>query len=153
MMNGAQAKFGSFSERNKMGAMSAGQKAQAVKEYGLVVHALLLWIDVTKTERLLRYYSTRVEHKKQQLQGLQTMFRNFANQLESGLKEGTPRDSAAIGYKQGSSKKLSKSDQTVSLPNIHKDKPPSQRSGSGRGSAKKTDPAATAPVQDGEYAS
>merc|ERR1719456_470509 len=150
-MNGANSKFASFSEKNKMGAMSAGEKATAVKEYGLVIHAILLWIDVTKTERLLRYYGNRVEHKKHQLQGLQSMFRNFANQLETGLKEGTPRDAAALGDRKGSSKKLSKSDQTVSLPNIHQ-KPPSQRSGSGRASAKKADPAATAPVQDTEYA-
>merc|ERR1712193_551455 len=100
LINGANSKFGAFSERNKMGAMSAGEKATAVKEYGLYIHAVLLWADVTKTERLLRYYSNRVEHKKHQLQGLQSMFRNFANQLEVGLKEGTPRD--AIGDKKAS---------------------------------------------------
>merc|ERR1712025_364414 len=114
LINGANAKFGSFSERNKQGAMTAGEKATAVKEYGLVNHAMLLWADVTKTERLLRYYNNRVEHKKHQLQGLQSMFRNFANQLETGLKEGTPRSDAAIKDKRSSagSKKLTKSDQT-----------------------------------------
>merc|ERR1711959_341007 len=96
---------------------------------GLVIHAMLLWQDVAKTERLLRYYNNRVEHKKHQLQGLQTMFRTFATQLETGLKEGTPRDAAALSDK--GSKKLSKSDQTASLPDIHQ-KPPSQRNGSGR---------------------
>merc|ERR1712193_84201 len=105
LINGANSKFGAFSERNKMGAMSAGEKATAVKEYGLYIHAMLLWADVTKTERLLRYYSNRVEHKKHQLQGLQTMFRTFATQLETGLKEGTPRTSASI---QNGSKKMSK---------------------------------------------
>merc|ERR1712093_900139 len=114
LINGANSKFGSFSERNKQGAMTAGEKATYVKNYGLINHAMLLWQDVTKTERLLRYYSTRVEHKKHQLQGLQ---------------------------------KLSKSDNSVSLPNIHQ-KPPSQRSGgSGKGSSKK-DFAETAPAQE-----
>merc|ERR1719247_2546116 len=123
MLNGANAKFGSFSERNKAGAMSAGQKATAVKEYGLLNHSMCLWSEFCKVERLLRYYSNRVEGKKHQLQGLQTMFKNFATQLESGLKEGTPRDSAAI--KNGSKSKMSKSEGSVSLPNIHK--PPSGR--------------------------
>merc|ERR1711977_104311 len=139
LINGANNKFGYFSEKNKMGAMSAGQKATYVRDYGLMIHAILLWIDVTKVERLLRYYTNRVEHKKHQLQGLQTMFRTFANQLEVGLKEGTPRDAAALGDKK-SSKRLSKSENTVSLPNIHQ-KPPSQRSGSGRNSNGKTAPA------------
>jgi hypothetical protein len=123
ILNGANAKFSAFGERNKAGAMSAGQKATMVKEYGLVIHAWLLWQEFTKVERLLRYYSGRIEGRKHQLHGLQTMFRNFATQLESGLKDGTPRDGASI--KNGSSKKLSKNEQSVSLPNIHK--PPSGR--------------------------
>merc|ERR1712093_368435 len=114
LINGANSKFGSFSERNKQGAMSAGEKATYVKNYGLINHAMLLWQDVSATGRLLRYYNNRVEHKKHQLQGLQTMFRNFATQLETGLKEGTPR-SDALKDRKAPSKKLSKSDQTVSL--------------------------------------
>merc|ERR1712224_825200 len=104
-------KFGSFAARNKQGAMSAGEKATAVKAEGLLIHSLLLWQDVTKTERLLRYYSNRIEHKKHQLSGLQTMFRNFATQLESGLKDGTPRDAASI---KNGSKKMSKTEGSVS---------------------------------------
>merc|ERR1712025_115391 len=102
LLDGANGKFGAFSERNKAGAMSAGQKATAVKEYGLVIHALLLWTEFCRVERLLRYYQNRIDHKKHQLQGLQTMFRNFATQLETGLKDGTPRDQASL--KSGSSR-------------------------------------------------
>jgi len=128
MLNGANAKFGAFGERNKGSAMSAGQKATAVKEYGLVIHAWLLWQDVTKVERMLRYYQNRIEGRKHQLQGLQTMFKTFATQLETGLKEGTPRGGQQI--QNGSKKGMSKNEQSVSLPNIHK--PPSGRAGSGR---------------------
>merc|ERR1719160_1487957 len=122
MLNGANSKFAAFGERNKMGAMSAGEKATAVKEYGLLVHSMLLWTEVTKVERMLRYYGNRIEGRKHQLQGLQTMFRNFATQLETGLKDGTPRDGGAI---KNGSKGMKKNDQSVSLPNIHK--PPSGR--------------------------
>merc|ERR1719387_1904708 len=75
ILNGAQGKFASFAARNKNGAMSAGQKATEVKAYGLLNHAMLLWTEVTKVERLLRYYTNRMDHKKHQLQGLQSMFR------------------------------------------------------------------------------
>merc|ERR1719386_593636 len=129
LINGNAAKFASFSARNKQGAMSAGEKATAIKEYGLINHAMLLWMEVTKVERMLRYYQTRVEGKKAQLQGLQGMFRNFANQLESGLKETTPRDIGAVKDKK--SGRLSKSENTVSLPNIHQ-KQSGSRSGSHR---------------------
>merc|ERR1712182_5792 len=125
MLNGENAKFASFAARNKNGAMSAGQKATEVKAYGLLNHAMLLWTEVTKVERLLRYYTNRMDHKKHQLQGLQSMFRNFATQLESGLKEGTPRDQAAL---KAGGRKLSKSENTVSLPNIHQKKNGSSRS-------------------------
>jgi hypothetical protein len=128
LINGNAAKFASFGARNKQGAMSAGEKATAIKEYGLINHAMLLWMEVTKVERMLRYYTSRIDGKKQQLQGLQGMFRNFANQLESGLKEGTPRDFGALKNKK-SGGGLSKSDNTVSLPNIHQ-----KQSGSRNGS-------------------
>merc|ERR1712118_435185 len=107
LLNGANSKFGAFSERNKAGAMSAGQKATAAKEYGLLNHSMCLWAEFCKVERLLRYYSNRMEGKKHQLQGLQTMFRNFATQLETGLKDGTPRDAASI---KNGSKKMNKTD-------------------------------------------
>merc|ERR1711937_244703 len=106
MLNGANSKFASFSARNKAGAQSAGAKATEVRDYGLVNRAFLLWTDVTKVERLLLFYSNRVEHKKHQLQGLQTMFRNFASQLETGLKEGTPRKDLEDS-KKGSKRQLS----------------------------------------------
>merc|ERR1712023_131430 len=64
ILNGAQGKFGAFSERNKAGAMSAGQKAQAVKEYGLLNHSMCLWSEFCKVERLLRYYANRMDGKK-----------------------------------------------------------------------------------------
>jgi hypothetical protein len=129
MLSANSDKFASFSSRNKQGAMSAGQKATAIKEYGLINHSMLLWIEVTRTERMLRYYTSRVDGKKTQLAGLQTMFRNFATQLETGLKEGTPRDFAAVKDKK--SGRLSKSDNSVSLPNIHQ-KQSGSRSGSHR---------------------
>ncbi len=60
---------------------------------------------------------------------VQSLFRNFATQLEAGLKEGTPRDAAT--KKKG----MTKGGNSVSLPDIHSPQPGSQRSGS-RGSGR-----------------
>merc|ERR1719171_296541 len=122
MINGANAKFASFNQRNKQGAQSAGGRAAEVRDFGLCNHAFILWCEAARVERLLRYYNNRIDAKKYQLQSLQGMFRTFATQLETGLKDGTPRDSKP-------QKKLSKSDQTVSLPDIHKKDNGSNRSG------------------------
>jgi len=130
LINDNAAKFASFSSRNKQGAMSAGEKAQYIKEYGLINHSFLIWAEVTKVESMLRIFQTRVEGKAKQVEGLQNMFKNFATQLESGLQEGTPR--APVKDKKSSSKSgLSKSDNTVSLPDINK-KQSGSRSGSQR---------------------
>merc|ERR1719171_1090089 len=122
LINGANAKFASFNQRNKQGAQTAGGRAAEVRDYGLINPSFVLWVEAARVERLLRYYNNRIDAKKYQLQSLQSMFRTFATQLESGLKDGTPRDAGKA------QKKLSKSDQTVSLPDIHKT-PGSDRSG------------------------
>merc|ERR1719399_2661504 len=96
LMEANAAKFNAFNERNKGSAQSAGQKATAVRDFGLINHAFILWCEAARVDRLLRYYSNRVEAKKHQLQSLQSMFRSFANHLESSLKDGTPRDAPAI---------------------------------------------------------
>jgi len=117
MMNGQNAKFAAFAARNKGSAQSAGMKATEIRDYGYINHAFLLWTEFAKMEKLMRHYAARVDGKKAQLQGLQSMFRTFATQLETGIKE-TPRDGKV---RTGDKKKtLSKSDQTASLPNIHK---------------------------------
>merc|ERR1719171_665594 len=118
LMEANAAKFSKFNERNKAGAQSAGSKATQVRDYGLLNHAFILWCEAAKVERLLRYYSNRIEAKKHQLVQLQGMFRGFANHLETSLKE-TPRDAIA-GGKPPTGKRLSKSDQTASLPDIHR---------------------------------
>merc|ERR1719171_809656 len=107
MIANANAKFASFNQRNKQGAQTAGGRAAEVRDYGLINHSFVLWVEAARVERLLRYYNNRIDAKKYQLQSLQSMFRTFATQLESGLKDGTPRDAGKA------QKKLSKSDQTV----------------------------------------
>jgi hypothetical protein len=55
------------------------------------------WRQVVRIEATLRKHHGKVDAKRQQLVGVQHMFRNFATQLEAGLKQGqdTDRDFAA----------------------------------------------------------
>merc|ERR1719399_1915831 len=74
------------------------------------------------------------------------MFKNFANQLETGLKE--PDD--GLSLYGPAKKKMVKSDQTVSLPDIHKSpkadtgsgersRRSSRKEGEGKSSSRKAD--------------
>merc|ERR1719336_2333724 len=95
------------------------------------------WKLFSKMEGSHRNCQEKVEAKKQQLVGVQSMFRNFATQLESGLKASqaeTTRDvrgQRIINQMYKDQKgKLTKSEGTLSLPDInHKPssgrKPPS----------------------------
>lgn len=79
------------------------------------------WRSEWKTEKLLKMYHAKVEAKKQQLVGVQQMFKSFATQLEGGLKS-AEKDS----FREFAQKRLSR-DMSVSLPDIHKPGTPGSR--------------------------
>eukprot|EP00746_Dinoflagellata_sp_MGD_P126849 gnl/MRDRNA2_/MRDRNA2_61578_c0_seq1.p1 gnl/MRDRNA2_/MRDRNA2_61578_c0~~gnl/MRDRNA2_/MRDRNA2_61578_c0_seq1.p1 ORF type:complete len:661 (+),score=178.56 gnl/MRDRNA2_/MRDRNA2_61578_c0_seq1:66-2048(+) len=53
--------------------------------------ALSAWRIDTKLERIMTSQKAKVEGQKNQLSSVQAMFRDFANQLENNMTEGTPR--------------------------------------------------------------
>merc|ERR1719235_732264 len=73
-------------------------------------------------EKTLKVHQGKIEAKRQQLLGVQQMFRNFALQLESGIKaqgDSTPLGPPPDGYKY--KKQMTRgADGAVSLPDIHK---------------------------------
>jgi len=101
-------------------------------EHMCLLRVLAAWRMHVRLECNLLKYQGKIEAKKQQLVGVQHMFRNFATQLESRLKDDTHTDfkEASIA---GRRRLLSKSEGTVSLPNIHaKTGPGTPKPGSGR---------------------
>jgi len=48
------------------------------------------WKTQAKLDRLIGYYGSKMDQKKHQLDAVQSMFKSFANQLESGIST-TPR--------------------------------------------------------------
>merc|ERR1719293_294060 len=102
--------------------MSAAERQVYFQDMGIVIQAWGAWKLDTRTEQKLRFYTGKIDAKRKQLLGVQEMFRNFANELEGGLKkasaESTRGDAPAILRGRG----LHKSDSSVNLPDIHNKK-------------------------------
>jgi len=91
LINGAGGKFKSFNTRNKQSAGSAMDRAAQAADDSTCIVIFWYWKREVKTERMRRFARDKNTKKKQQLIGVKGLFKNFANELEAGLKEGTPR--------------------------------------------------------------
>lgn len=115
IINAANSKFSSFADRNSAGAQSVMERARKHLEEMVFRRHMNAWRLYARMEGTEGLYRAKIEAKKQQLYGVQQMFRQFAAQLEEGLKE---KDSARELYKRRT-KTMSKNDGSVSLPDIH----------------------------------
>merc|ERR1712226_1313388 len=91
MLNSASGRFNEFSSRNKSSAKGAMDRAAEAAENNILILFVWYWKREVKVERMKRYAREKNSKKKQQLIGVKGLFKNFANELEAGLKEGTPR--------------------------------------------------------------
>mmetsp|Transcript_119635 Transcript_119635/g.194610 ORF Transcript_119635/g.194610 Transcript_119635/m.194610 type:complete len:173 (+) Transcript_119635:1-519(+) len=139
ILNSASSKLGVFGDRNKGSAKSVMQRAADHANNMTLLRHFNAWrLDAT-VERLLRQNQGRIDSKRQQLLQVQQMFRNFAVQLEAGIKSGADSDrDLALGpprsFEHGKSRKqMTKSEGSVSLPDIHQKGRPPSHAGSGRG--------------------
>jgi len=110
-------KLVNFSDRNKGRAFGAVTLAASALEEGVMIRYLGAWRTWAKMENVMRKHHAMIEGKRQQLVGVQQMFRDFAKQLEGPSKEKTQAIETAPGKSEG--KRLSKSQGTTSLPDIH----------------------------------
>jgi len=121
VMNGANGKLGEFGNKNKKSATSVMQRAH---EHGLTMLYLKIfgaWKQDTTIEKLLKVHQKRIDGKRQQLVGVQQMFRNFAKPRETTTPSGADRHrDVRSGYESTAAKKdMQKNDGSVSLPDIH----------------------------------
>mmetsp|Transcript_18638 Transcript_18638/g.33376 ORF Transcript_18638/g.33376 Transcript_18638/m.33376 type:complete len:552 (+) Transcript_18638:196-1851(+) len=85
------------------------------------------WLLETKASRIKSYFTDKLEKKRRQLQGVQSLFKSFAMQLEQNLGgEGDSSGRTFTGRTSGARGKLSRrgmppknADGAVSLPDIH----------------------------------
>merc|ERR1719506_3442286 len=89
-------KFGSFNGRNKASAGTAMERSAAATENSSLIVIFWYWKREARVERMRRYARDKNTKKKQQLVGVKGLFKNFASELEAGLKEGTPRVESSV---------------------------------------------------------
>merc|ERR1711904_211811 len=106
-----EAKFGALNGRQKDNAKGVMSRVNEQMDLNLQLKHFLAWACDTKLERIMRHYNSKMDSKKQQLQSVQHLFKNFATQLDQGLKEGD----SARGSRRGQ-----KDDGGISLPDIQK---------------------------------
>jgi len=143
----AGSKFGSFGANNKGKAASALDRARMLGEDTLKIQVLFAWRLDIKMEKLMTGNQGKIEGKKAQLQKVQTMFRDFAVKLDSGIKSGQDSDRdfkdaarvANANKKAGSSKGMTRGgDGSVSLPDISSNKQVSPKAGHGDSDSKRS---------------
>lgn len=125
-LHGINSRFEEFGARNKQGARSVLERARVHMDSMLLLKTWQCWQMDCRVETSLRYYQKMIDAKRQQLIGVQQMFRGFATNLETRMKDGTDtlrdfKDGPTLGRKR-----MQKSEGTCSLPDIN------QRGGSGR---------------------
>jgi len=125
-----------FTNRNKSATGSLMNRASEHITTMLLTRCMNAWRMDSTMERSVGTHQAKIEAKRGQLVGVQQMFRNFAMQLESGLKQGGGEqpNSSRLFDGQGSKKKqMSKGgDGSVSLPDINAKQGSSGRKESGR---------------------
>merc|ERR1740117_2087705 len=80
--------MGAFGDRNKKGAKNVMERAHQHQLEMLYLKIFGAWRLDTRIEQSLKQHQGRIDGKRQQLVGVQQMFRNFAKQLESNIQSG-----------------------------------------------------------------
>jgi len=104
-LNQKSAQLSSFSTNNKKNAMSATKRAALIVEQGYYVLVFGHWKRDAKIERVVRYGRETNLRRKEKLVEVKGLFKNFASELETNLKEGTPRVDGSRKSKNPSSPK------------------------------------------------
>merc|ERR1712176_1280863 len=84
----AQGELSGFGERSKRGAKSVMERAKIHMDNMLLLKCMNTWKIEAKVEKALRMHHLKVDAKRSQLVQVQQMFRQFANELERGLRDG-----------------------------------------------------------------
>merc|ERR1719240_1862077 len=122
LMAAGQGRLGAFGDRNKKGARSACERAHEHNMIMLYLKVFGAWRLDTQIEKTLRKHQNRIQGKRDQLLGVQQMFRNFAQELEKSMSAQKNDDSIRNlkeGPPAGFKRSMKKNYGSVSLPDIH----------------------------------
>merc|ERR1719356_741698 len=85
----------------------------------LLLRVLSAWAIEFKVAHVEKYYEKKISGKRQQLSKVHTLFKDFAKQLENGLKPNDGDSSGRTGTGRTEGRKFVKDSGSVSLPDIH----------------------------------
>merc|ERR1712176_1004707 len=86
----SEAKFKSLNQKQKGNAMHAAQNAVDLEEDNYLMNIFMNWAQEVEISRVILHYSGKMKGKTEQLQQVQSMFKDFTAALEQGISN-TPR--------------------------------------------------------------
>lgn len=86
----ANDKFHMLSKRQKNAVKNNAERTIVMEEENLAAQIFMNWAATAVTDRIVNYYSGKLDSKNHQLEAVQSMFKSFATQLEQGIST-TPR--------------------------------------------------------------
>merc|ERR1719265_1576323 len=95
-----EAKFGALNGRQKDNAKGVMGRVNEQQDLNVMLRCFSMWSIDTKLERTMRYYNGKMDGKKEQLASVQHLFKNFAQQLDQGLK-GDADSARSRGRREG----------------------------------------------------
>jgi hypothetical protein len=126
LLQRGDSKFASLTGKGKMNGMTAMEKASYHIDFMYYLRHFIAWKLDTRQMKIQRTYHAKIDGKRRQLQGVQDMFRKFANELESGLKAGDNFNTRDWREAKTSKMSMRGSEGGVKLPDINQ-KPNSGR--------------------------
>jgi len=128
-MFGGDTQIRNMKSRQSMNAQGVQTRVSDQVNDILLTRVYTAWLIEAKVNRVSNYFTTKMEHKRRQLNGVQNLFKSFAMQLEQNL--GADEDSSSRTFTGGrnarSKQRASYSHQSMSknaegscsLPDIH----------------------------------
>jgi len=90
-LHAKSSKLMAFSNRNKGSAKNASHRNATLQDQSMLLLSFLNWVRIHKCERMIHFGKEKTNKRKQELVNVKGLFKKFANDLETNLKDGTPR--------------------------------------------------------------
>jgi len=113
---GAPARLKMLSLNQRGTAAGVQGRVNEQMDLNILSQIMTLWQGESKLHRVHKYYTAKIDSKRKQLSSVQTLFRSFAGDLESGLKDLEGGDTNRGSRPR---RRMSKSLSGVTLPSIH----------------------------------
>merc|ERR1712203_911705 len=117
-MNGAGGRFKSLQDRQKQNATGVQGRVNEQMKANLLLRCLKSWQIEAKVNKENTEFNRKLDQKRKQLKSVQTLFKEFARQLEEGLGNVDGDSSGRYSAKSRRSVKDAGAG-SVSLPDIH----------------------------------